>query len=226
MPKNRCFWIVVLEKTLESPLDSKEIRPVNPKWNQPWIFIGRTWCWSWSSNTLATWCKEPTHWKRPWFWERSKAGGEGDDRMDSWMALLTQRTWIWANSGRWWRTGKPGVLQSTGSQRVGRNWATELNSKLLRHKYIFSCVSLTIQFNILLNISVRLTPGQIHKICMRLKYQVIREMKDAWNQDKRTQKSSRRCSHWSKMPKRTNKINNCHKLKYQVYLNPRVHKNI
>ena len=156
-----------------------------------------------------------------------KAGGEGDDRgWDGWMASSTWWTWVWASSGSWQWTGKPGVLQSTGSQRVGRNWATELNSKLLRHKYIFSCVSLTIQFNILLNISIRLTPGQIHKICMRLKYQVIREMKDAWNQDKRTQKSSRRCSHWSKMPKRTNKINNCHKLKYQVYLNPRVHKNI
>ena len=63
-PKNQCFCIVVLEKTLESSLDCKEIKPVNPKGNQPWIFVGRTWCWSWSSHTLATWCEEMTHWER------------------------------------------------------------------------------------------------------------------------------------------------------------------
>ena len=59
-PKKWCFWIVVLEKALESPLDSKEIKPVNPKGNQPWIFIHwKDWCWS--ANTLATWCEQPTH---------------------------------------------------------------------------------------------------------------------------------------------------------------------
>ena len=64
--------------------------------------------------------------KRPWFWERLKVRGEGDDRgWDGWMASTTQWTWVWANSGRWWRTGKPSVLQSMGSQRVGHNWATE-----------------------------------------------------------------------------------------------------
>jgi len=61
--KNWCFWTVVLEKTLESPLDCKEIQPVHPKWNQSWIFIGRKWCWSWNSNTWATWCEELTHLK-------------------------------------------------------------------------------------------------------------------------------------------------------------------
>ena len=84
----------------------------------------KEWCWSWSSNTLATWCEELTQ-KRPWCWERQKAG-EGDDRgWDGWMASLTQRTWVWASSGRWWRTGKPGVLQSMGSQRIGHDWATK-----------------------------------------------------------------------------------------------------
>ena len=69
-----------------------------------------------------------THWKRPWCWERVKAGGEGDDRgWDGWMVSLTQWTWVWANSRRWWRTGKPGMLQSMGLQRVGHYWATELN---------------------------------------------------------------------------------------------------
>ena len=72
------------------------------------------------------WHKELTHLKRPWCWERLKAGEEGDDRgWDGWMASLTWWTWVWASSGRWWRTGKPGMLQSMGSQRVRHNWATE-----------------------------------------------------------------------------------------------------
>ena len=82
-------------------------------------------CWSWNSNTLVTWCEELTHWKRPWCWERLKEGGEGDDRgWDGWMASPTQWTWVWVNSGRWWWTGRPGVLQSMGSQRVTEwlNW--------------------------------------------------------------------------------------------------------
>ena len=70
----------------------------------------KDWCWSWNSNTLATWFEELTHWKRPWCWERLKTGGEGDDRgRDDWVVSLTQWTWIWANCGRWWRTGKQNV---------------------------------------------------------------------------------------------------------------------
>ena len=81
-------------------------------------------CGSWNSNTWTTWCEELTHWKRPRCWERLKAGGEGDDRgWDGWMASLTRWTWVWANSGRQWRTGKPGVLQSMGSQRLS-DWTT------------------------------------------------------------------------------------------------------
>ena len=77
---------------------------------------------------LATWCEELTHLKRLWCWERLRAGGEGDDRgWDDWMASLTQWTWVWVNSGGWWWTGKPGVLQPMGSQRVGHDWVTELN---------------------------------------------------------------------------------------------------
>ena len=79
-------------------------------------------------NTLATWCEELTHWKRPWCWERLKAGGERDYRgWDGWMASLIRWTWVWASSGSWWWTGKPGMLQFMGSKRVGHNWATELN---------------------------------------------------------------------------------------------------
>ena len=83
----------------------------------------RDWCWRWNSNTLATSCKELTHLKRHWCWERLRAGGEGDDRgWDGWMASPTQWTWVWVDSGSWWWTGRPGMLQFMGLQRV-----TELN---------------------------------------------------------------------------------------------------
>ena len=81
--------------------------------------------WNWSSNTLATWYEELTLWKRPWCWERLKAGGEGDNRgWDGWMASPIQWTWVWASSGRSWRTGKPGMLQSMGSQRIRLDWVS------------------------------------------------------------------------------------------------------
>ena len=113
--------LLVSEKTLESSLDCKEIKSVlNIHW--------KDWCWSWNSNTLAFWCEELTSWKRPWCWERLKARGEADDRgWDGWMASPSQWTWVWASSRSWWWTGKPGVLQSMGSQRVRHDWATELN---------------------------------------------------------------------------------------------------
>ena len=80
-----------------------------------------------NSNTLATWYEELTHLKRPWCWERLKAGGEGDNRgWDGWMASPTQCTWVWVNSGSWWWTGRPGVLQSMGSQWDRHDWVTEL----------------------------------------------------------------------------------------------------
>ena len=114
---NWCFQIVVLEKTLECSLDSKEIKSVNLKGNQPWIFIGRNWCWSWSSNTLATWCKELPHWKNPYCWERLSAEGERGNRgWDGWIASSTQWTSVWLDSGIWWWTGRPGMLWFMGSQ--------------------------------------------------------------------------------------------------------------
>ena len=86
----------------------------------------KDWCWSWNSNTLATWCEELTHLKRPWCWERLKARGEGDHRgWDGWMISPAQQTWACVGSGSWWWTGKPGMLRSMGSQRVGHNWATD-----------------------------------------------------------------------------------------------------
>ena len=77
---------------------------------------------------LATWCRELTHLKRPWCWERLRAGGEGDNRgWDGWMASPTQWIWVWVDSGSWWWTGRPGVLWFMGSQRVRHDWVTELN---------------------------------------------------------------------------------------------------
>ena len=127
-PKNLCFWTVVLEKTLESPLNCREIQPVHPKGNQSWIFIGRTDPGSWNSNTLATWCEELTHWKRLWCWERLKEGEEGDDRgWDGWMASRTQWAWVWVNSGSWWWIGRPIVLWFMELQRFVHTWANEMN---------------------------------------------------------------------------------------------------
>ena len=105
-------------------LKSMGLQSVRHDWVTKLILMN----WCWSSNPLATWREELTHWKRPWCWERLKTGGEGDDRgWVSWMASLTRWTWLWAVSGSWWWTGKPGVLQSMGSQRVGHNWVTKLN---------------------------------------------------------------------------------------------------
>ena len=103
-------------------------------WNQSWILNGRT---QWNSNTLATWCEELSYGKWPWCGERLKAGGGGDNRgWDGWVASLTRWSWVWTSSGCWWWTGKPGVLQSVGLQRVGHDFMTELNwseNSLLTH---------------------------------------------------------------------------------------------
>ena len=118
VPKNWCFQTVVLEKTLRVPWTSKRsnqsiLKEINPEYSLEGLM-------------LATWCEELTYWKRPWCWERLKAGEEGDDRGQvGWMISLIQRTWIWASSRRWKRTGKPDVLQSMESQRDGHDWVTE-----------------------------------------------------------------------------------------------------
>ena len=91
----------------------------------PQYSFRKDWCWSWNSNTLATWCKELIHWKRPWCWGKLKTGGEGDDRRwDGWMTSPTQWTGVWISSGSWWWTGRPCRLQSMESQSPTRlgNW--------------------------------------------------------------------------------------------------------
>ena len=128
VPKNWCFWTVVSEKTLESPLDCKEIQPVHPKGDQSWVFTGRIDAKAETPILWPPWCEELTHWKRLWCWEGLGAGGKGDDRgWDGWMASPTRWTWVWVNSGSWWWTGRPGMLRFMGSQRVGHDWVTELN---------------------------------------------------------------------------------------------------
>ena len=124
--KNWCFWTEVLEKTLESPLDCKEIQPVHSE-DQPWDFFGSN---DAKAETPVLWPPHATSWLigKDSDAEGLGAGGEGDNRgWDGWMASPTQRTWVCVNSGSWWWTGRPGVLKSMGLQRVGHNGATELN---------------------------------------------------------------------------------------------------
>ena len=117
------FELWHLRKLLRVPWTARRpnyliLKEINPEYSL------KDWCWRWSSNTLIIWWEEPTHWKTPWCWGRLKAGKGDDGGWDGWMASPAQWTWIWASSGRWWRTGKPGVLQSMRSQRVKHNWAT------------------------------------------------------------------------------------------------------
>ena len=136
-PKNRCFWTVVLEKILESPLDCKEIQPVHPKGNQPWIYIGKI-------NAEA---EAPIFWppkaksqlirKYPDagnYWREEEKGERG---WDGWMASLIHGTWVWASSGKLWRTGKRGVLLSMRSQRIRYDWANEQQQPLWRTVWRF-----------------------------------------------------------------------------------------
>ena len=125
--KNWCFWTVACEDSWEST--GLQADPTNPSWRRSVLGVHwKDWCWSWNSSTLATSFEELTHLKRPWCWEGLGAGGEGGDRgWDGWMASPTWWTRVWVDSGSWWWTGRPGVLRFMGLQRVGHDWATELN---------------------------------------------------------------------------------------------------
>ena len=119
------FWTWCWRRLLRVPWTARRpkqsiLKEINPEYSLGGLTLKL------SYNNLATWWEEPTHWKRPWCWERSKAGGEEGNRgWDGWMASPTQWTWVWANSGRRWRTGKPGMLQTMGLQRFRCDWATE-----------------------------------------------------------------------------------------------------
>ena len=125
--KNWCFWPVVLEKTLESPLDCKEIQPVHSKGDQSWVFFGRT---DAKAETPILWLPDVKNWligKDSDAGKDLRQGEKGTTGWDDWMASLTWCTWVWVNSGSCWWTGRPGVLQFVGLQRVGHDWVIELN---------------------------------------------------------------------------------------------------
>ena len=125
--KNWCFRTVLLEKTLESPLDWRWIKLVNPEGNQPWIYFGRIGA---EAEGPILWPSDVNNWLLPkdpdagkdWMWEEKETTAD-----DGCMASSTQQTWVWVSSRSWWWTGRPGMLQSMGSQRVGHNWMIELN---------------------------------------------------------------------------------------------------
>ena len=129
--RNWYFWIVLLERTLESPLDCREIKPVNPKGNQPWIFIRRT---DAEAEAPILWPPDAKNWltgKDPdaridWGQDEKRATG-----WDGWMASPTQWAWALANSERQWRTGKNGMLQSMGSQRLRQNLVTQFSHSVM-----------------------------------------------------------------------------------------------
>ena len=129
--KNWCFWTVVLEKTLESRVpwtagrsNQSILKEISPGCSLKGLML---------KLKLQYFCHlmwRADSFEKPWCWERLRAGGEGDNRgWDGWMVLPTQWTWVWVNSGSWWWTGRPDVLQLKGSQRVWHDWVTELNWK-------------------------------------------------------------------------------------------------
>ena len=138
MKKAECWRIDAFElwcwrRLLKSPLDWKEIQPVHPKGKES--IHWKESCWSRNSNTLANWCKELTHLKKILMMERLKVGGKGDDReWNGWMASPTKWTWVWVNSGSWWWTGRPSVLQAMGLHRVRHDWSTEMNCTAFKKK--------------------------------------------------------------------------------------------
>ena len=119
--------------------------PTSPSYRRSVLGVHwKNWCWSWNSNTLATWCEELTHLKRLWCWEGLRAGGEGDNRgWDGWMASLIQWTRVWVDSRSWWRTGRPARCNAWGFKKLDMterlNW-TELNHTVL--------ITVALQYNL------------------------------------------------------------------------------
>ena len=159
----------MLEKTLESPLNCKDIQPVHPKGTQSWIFIGKT---DVEAETPILWPPDVKDWftgKDPDAGKDWRQEEKGTTSWDGWIASPTQWTWVWVNSGSWWWTGRPGVLQSMGSQTVEHNWATELNwinmimfgvqahlswvsdfgsiDKMIRGNHVAACLLITVKFS-------------------------------------------------------------------------------
>ena len=125
VPKNWCFWIVVLEKTLENPSDSKEIKLVNSKGNQVLNTHWKDWRWGWNSSSLATRFEEPIHWKRLWCWENWEQERRGQQRVSGLDGITDPMDVSLSELRDSEGQKEPGMLQFTGSQRVGlSNWTT------------------------------------------------------------------------------------------------------
>ena len=150
VPKNWWIWTVVLEKTLESPLNCKEIQPsilkeISPGCSLEGLMLNLT--LQYFGHLMQS--VDSLEKKKPWCWEGLGAGGEGDDRgWDGWMASPTWRTWVWVNSGSWWWTGRPGVLQFTESQRVRHDIWLNINNNYLKW-FFFFCSECLIKWYVL-----------------------------------------------------------------------------
>ena len=136
---------MMLENTLESPVarsSQSVLKEINPEYSPEGLLLKL------KLQYFGHLMQKTDSLKRPWCWERLRAGGEGNDRgWDGWMASPTQWTWVWVNSRNWWWTGRPGVLQFMGSQRVRHDWATELNwtyTILGYHTELFQCLQISL----------------------------------------------------------------------------------
>ena len=147
--RNWCFWILVLEKTLQSPSDCKEIQPVHPKGNQSWVFIRRT---DVEVETPIFWPPDAKSWL---IWKDPDAGKDwgqeekGTTGWDGWMASPTPWTWVWVKSGSWWWTGRPGVLRFVELQRVRHDWVTELKWTETQSTHLLMCSFLAVEIIVL-----------------------------------------------------------------------------
>ena len=126
MPKNWCFWTVCWRILLRVHWTTRRsnqsiLKDISPEYSLEGLMLKL------KLQYLATWCEKLTHLKRPWCWERLKAGEGDGSGWDGWMAWPTQWTWVWVNSGSWWWIDKYGLLQSMGSQRLRHDWVTEPN---------------------------------------------------------------------------------------------------
>ena len=141
--------------------------PTSPSYRKSALTIHwKDWCWSCNSNILVTWCEELTHWKRPWCWERLKAG-EGDNRgWDGWMASPTQWAWVWVNSGSWWCSGRPGVLQITWWQRLIHDEQLNWTELLLGRKVMTNLESILKSKDITLSTKVHLVKAMVFPVVM------------------------------------------------------------
>ena len=127
--KNWCFWTVVLEKTLESPLTSRRSNQSILKESSPGCSLEGLMLKP-KLQSFGPLMQRADSFEKTWCWERLRAGEVDDRGWDGWMASPTQWTWVWVNFRVWWWTGRPGVLQFMGSQRTGHDWATDLNASI------------------------------------------------------------------------------------------------